>query len=751
MTDAARPRMVFHAPYPLNREATSASGIRPVRMRDAFEALGYEVWEVTGYTPERRAAARRVLDALERGERFEFCYSESSTMPTSMTDPDHLPRHPLFDFALMRALRTHGCRVGLFYRDIYWRFPDYGTGLNPARRQAALAMYRHDLRSYRSATDVLFLPSEQMAKHLGSLDGLRVRALPPGHDVAPEPAVAPSPLHLLYVGGLTVHYRLHALMEAIAQVPDATLTICCREAEWAAAQDEYGPLPPNVEVVHRSGEGLAELYQRANLAVIFAEPVPYWTFAAPVKLYEYLGHGKPMIASQGTLAGSFVAESGLGWTLPYEPSALVDLLHRLQADPSELERVQQHVAEVAPQHTWLGRARQVVRDLTGEEVGDRAADVAAGTGRGVRSVVLVSTANSIHTARWANALAERGLEVHLASVHQPADQTYDERVHLHLLPNPRGAGYLSAAPAVRRIITDVAPDLVNSHYASGYGTLATLALTGLDVPHLVSVWGSDVYDFPVRNAATRRLLERNLAEATLLASTSRSMAEHTRQYAGPREIAITSFGIDLDRFPVKDSAAPDPGAPVVVGTVKTLKAKYGIDTLIEAFAMARKVVGPDALVLRIVGGGPDEAELKDLARRLGVADAVEFTGAVPHEQVPEQLRALDVYVALSRLDSESFGVAILEASATGLPVVVSDAAGPAEVTEEGETGFIVPRDDPRAAADAIVRLVQDPALRARMGAAGRRHVEEHYAWEHSVDDMLTAYARTVELARQHRA
>lgn len=727
-------RMVFHAPYPLNRAATSASGIRPVRMRDAFEALGYEVWEVTGHSKERAIAARRVREALEAGTTFDFCYSESSTMPTALTDPDHLPKHPDLDFSLLRTLRRHGVRVGLFYRDIYWRFPEYGQGMPAAQRRLALEMYKYDLRQYRRATDVLYLPSMKMAPYVGA-DELTMKALPPGHDVTERSATAAQPLELVYVGGLIGHYRLHALVRALAEVPEAHMTLCCRENEWQAVRHEYEPLPANLKVVHRSGAELEELYERANVTVIYSEPMEYWAFAAPVKVYEYIGHGQPILASAGTLVGDFVEEGGLGWNLAYGKDEAVAWLQELTKDPQAIDQARKRVVAVADQHHWQARAAQVVSDLSVEQLAVT----------DLRRVLLVGSARSIHTARWVNALAERGLEVHLATVHEPQGQQLHPEVRLHQLPNPRGAGYLTAAPRLRSIIQRVAPDVVNAHYASGYGTLARLALVGLDVPYLLSVWGSDVYDFPERNRLTRTLLEQNLAAATMLASTSRSMAEHTRQFSGGKEIAITPFGIDLDRFAVR--GAPTGNGRVVLGTVKTLHEKYGIDTLIEAYALARaELEGTTDLQLRLVGGGPDEQKLRELAARLGVAEHVDFVGLVPHAEVPEVMRAFDIYAALSRLDSESFGVAILEASACALPVIVSDVSGPAEVTEDEQTGLIVPRNDPRAAADAILRLVRDPHLRATMGAAGRAHVEAEYSWQSSVDTMIEAYRRTRRLA-----
>ena len=122
---------------------------------------------------------------------------------------------------------------------------------------------------------------------------------------------------------------------------------------------------------------------------------------------------------------------------------------------------------------------------------------------------------------------------------------------------------------------------------------------------------------------------------------------------------------------------------------------------------------------------------------------MEFAGAIPHDRVKDALTSLDVFAALSTLDSESFGVAIIEAGACGLPVVVSDVDGPAEVVDEGVTGLVVPRGDVIASAEALNRLVDDAGLRRRMGMSGRAHVVKEYSWQHSLDLMEEAYRQTV--------
>jgi len=353
-------------------------------------------------------------------------------------------------------------------------------------------------------------------------------------------------------------------------------------------------------------------------------------------------------------------------------------------------------------------------------------------------ILLLAAANCIHTTRWANGLVSRGIDVHLVSAHvSPLD--LDSRVHLHILKNKSPFGYLTAVFEVRKLIKQIQPGLVNAHYATGYGLLARLV--GFK-PTLLSVWGSDVYDFPEKSFLHRWLLKGNLKSATAIASTSHCMARKTAETFQHKNVFITPFGIDETIF--SPSAKPEElQNQIVLGTVKTLKHGYGIDVLIQAFAQAWQTLGsPENVKLEISGSGPDLDELQNLAHDLGVLKQVLFHGQVSHQDVPQMLNRLDIYCAFSRF--ESFGVAILEASACEKPVIVSDADGPAEVTLDGITGMVVPKEDVDASAKAMIKLIQDETLRQKMGKAGRQHVLENYTWEKSLDLMIEAYKETMD-------
>src|SRR5207245_951545 len=123
----------------------------------------------------------------------------------------------------------------------------------------------------------------------------------------------------------------------------------------------------------------------------------------------------------------------------------------------------------------------------------------------------------------------------------------------------------------------------------------------------------------------------------------------------------------------------------------------------------------------------------------GVAERVRFLSEVSERDLPALYNIATVYVGASRraerIGVEGFGLALVEASACGLPVVAGNSGGIPDAVRDGETGFLVPPEDPAAFADAICRLLADKAAAQRMGQAGRRAVETYFNWDRVVRDL----------------
>lgn len=363
-------------------------------------------------------------------------------------------------------------------------------------------------------------------------------------------------------------------------------------------------------------------------------------------------------------------------------------------------------------------------------------------------IALMAAASSIHTIRWANGLAEAGHEVHVISQHK-AIEVFVKGVYLHQFPYRGILGYFLMASKVRKLLKKIQPDILNAHYASGYGTLARLVIFH---PYVLSVWGSDIYDFPYRSKLHRLLVRKNILAADQVASTGHSMAKQIMLIAPEvKNIRITPFGVDMDAYATINSVDVSK-TNIVIGTVKAMSNIYGIDILIKAFSILLKKISvsnpilSDKMILRLVGNGPQTEELIQLAKKLGISDRVHFVGWVPHEEVPNELEKLDIYVALSR--QESFGVAVIEAGAARRPVVVSNVGGLPEVVIDGVTGILVPKENPEIAAEALELLLLDPQLRLKMGELGRNHVEENYSWRKSIAVMTQVFEDTMQQTKK---
>lgn len=362
-------------------------------------------------------------------------------------------------------------------------------------------------------------------------------------------------------------------------------------------------------------------------------------------------------------------------------------------------------------------------------------------------ILLLSDIDSSHTRKWAISLYERGYTIGIFSLrrgkanwHAAYDgiEVFDGEGFSEEKFQGRATSkvsYLKMLPRVRDCIRKFRPDIVHAHYATSYGLLG--ARSGFH-PLIISVWGSDVFDFPRRSFIHRWILKRNLKNADHIFSTSEVMKKEVVRLGIP-DVTVTPFGVNINVYKPQQIRKRDDGVQVI-GTVKTLEQHYGIDILINAFTLLKKTY-TSPLQLVICGSGTQEKALKELALSSGYNSDIVFKGHVPQEEVPDYIRSFDIFANLSR--QESFGVAVIEAMACGVPVVVSDAPGLLEVTAHGEYGIVVPRDDASGAADALLRLLNDKSLEAQLRKQGRLHVETNYDWERNLDAVELKYREIV--------
>jgi phosphatidylinositol alpha-1,6-mannosyltransferase len=172
--------------------------------------------------------------------------------------------------------------------------------------------------------------------------------------------------------------------------------------------------------------------------------------------------------------------------------------------------------------------------------------------------------------------------------------------------------------------------------------------------------------------------------------------------------------------------------PIVL-CVSRLVTRKGQDTLIRAWPQVCAAGGARPVLL-LVGGGRAARHLQDLARQLGVAEAVIFAGEVPQQELPAYYDAANIFAMPCRtrmggLDVEGFGAVYLEAAATGLPVIAGNSGGAPDAVRDGETGYVVPGGDVTALTQRLNQLLSDPEAAKAMGAKGRDWMGREWRWE----------------------
>lgn len=356
--------MIFHIPMRLNSEHASASQIRPRKLIQAFQSIGYQVDVVEGPGSERKKRINEIKQKIRGGEKYDFLYSESSVMPTLLTESHHFPTYPALDFSFFSFCKKNNIPIGLFYRDIHWRFINKNRGW---KQRVAKYFYRYDLRKYVQLLDVLFLPTLRMLPNIPFDFPRQVVELPAGCDMAAHEAHSfETPLRLLYIGGIGGNYDLKTFLEAVKVTPSVHLTLCCRPSDWEKVSSDYQAFVdvPNIKITHQQGEALVDLYRQADLFALLFATTPYIQFAAPYKLFEAMGYHKPLIGYKDSWCGQFVEKQGIGLACEESVEDIVRCFNLLQQDESLLQNCQKQLQNIAEQHTWEARCRQIINALT---------------------------------------------------------------------------------------------------------------------------------------------------------------------------------------------------------------------------------------------------------------------------------------------------------------------------------------------------------------------------------------------------
>lgn len=304
-----------------------------------------------------------------------------------------------------------------------------------------------------------------------------------------------------------------------------------------------------------------------------------------------------------------------------------------------------------------------------------------------------------------------------------------------------GHFHLHYYPRLARLIAQVQPDLV--HIDEEPYNFATWHAQRLarraGAKTIFFTWQNLRRDYPWPFSAFERSVLRH-ADAAIAGNQEAVTVWRAKGYAGPMPV-IPQFGVDPDLFmpqPRPVSAAP---VPFTIGYAGRFVPEKGVDLLLRAAAQ----LPPDTRV-RLIGSGPEQARLAQLAQALGLAVRVTFETAASLA-MPARLAALDCLVLPSRTRpnwKEQFGRVLIEAMACGVPVVGADCGEIPNVI--GDAGLLFPEGDVVALAAHLRALHADPAHRAALGAKGRARVLAHYTQQHIAQATVALYRQVLAAA-----
>jgi glycosyltransferase involved in cell wall biosynthesis len=359
--------IIFHIPWAINKNHPSGSQIRPVNMYKAFQSLGYNVEFIMGDANNRAKQIEKIKNQIIKGKKYDFVYSECSTYPTTIASGlKDCISHPFLDYRFFSYCRNKNIPLGLFYRDVHWKFSHFYIDKNPLKVMLLKLLYKIDIEVYNKYVDILYVPSKKMASYAG-IKNRKISNLPPGTKKYKESIKTSydNKLNLLYVGGIMGQYDMSKIFRAVNKIPNVELVICCRKKEWNKAYNNYAPyLGENIIITHKSGKELQKLYEKADIGLFYTIPSKYWEITHPIKVFEYIGNYKPIIATKGTISAEFIESKGIGWSIPYEEQEITRLLNKIIKDKTTINTKIKNIEMIISENTWEERAKKVVNDLT---------------------------------------------------------------------------------------------------------------------------------------------------------------------------------------------------------------------------------------------------------------------------------------------------------------------------------------------------------------------------------------------------
>jgi glycosyltransferase involved in cell wall biosynthesis len=275
------------------------------------------------------------------------------------------------------------------------------------------------------------------------------------------------------------------------------------------------------------------------------------------------------------------------------------------------------------------------------------------------------------------------------------------------------------------------PDVTVAYFGVPSGPAALLAKWLYRVPYVVSLRGGDVpgfrsYDFGLYHKLISPVLHLIWRGADAVVANSEGLRKLAQAFDGQVPIQVIPNGVNVETY----TDGPRSWDPPVLLTVGRLVSQKGIDVLFHGLAAVKDLPWN----LYVVGDGKDKAKLEELSEKLGLARRIDLVGWKRRDELIEYYRLANLYVHTSF--DEGMSNAVLEAMASGLPLLATGISGNLDVVVNGQTGMLIPPGDPNAISAALRVMLPEADLRQRYGTAGRERVAKDYTWGKTASEYL---------------
>lgn len=364
-------------------------------------------------------------------------------------------------------------------------------------------------------------------------------------------------------------------------------------------------------------------------------------------------------------------------------------------------------------------------------------------------ILYFSDNTSGHNQRFLEKLSKAGLQIWFLDPTSDciAEGWLPEGVHWvrpeRTVPrNSDPTAFADFLPEFQHLLTKIAPDLIHSGPIQSCGYLTALSRFH---PWLLTSWGSDLLFYAKRNPEWKQATQAALSSADAFFCDCDTVRASAKQWADipdsrivqlPWGIAKGSFG-PVGELPSGEDAKREPGTNVFIST-RSWEPLYGIDTLLEGFRQAYQQDG--SLRLLLLGNGSEAEKVREFIDIHGLDRVIRTVGSYSKHEMPKWFRAADAYVSCALSDGTS--VSLVEAMATGLPLVVTDIPSNREWVVEGCNGWLAPAHSAGELADRLLRAARlSPEQRRLFSERNRRIVAERADWDRNFPMLLEMYER----------